>query len=213
LSLRFSHPHPPSFGIHLPAHLKCLCVERITEKFQPTKHEIIVTRANEDVMAHLNGFREAGLSHTHSDTNAGVCYGLQWPFVPLATSKYIILSDDDYITLPLGTSALLREAQSQKDIYFLPITGTMIEHSASRYDSMYCESKLWQTLDRVRREKISRRIQHMYFSRPWNGGNGTPMLLHNKFGILLWIEGRIFSGVWASAPDMMMSYALRCEIL
>src|SRR5882757_8541530 len=136
----------PVFSILIPSwnnlpYLKC-CVESI-RKNSVYKHEIIV-HVNEGRDGTLEWVREQGLSHTHSDANAGVCYGFNGPS-SLATSKYIVLSDDDYYYAPGWDEPLLKEIQSRNDIYFC-ITGTMIEHSESQYDSIIANKNFGKTV-------------------------------------------------------------------
>ncbi len=130
----------------------------------------------------LEWVREQGLSHTYSDGNAGVCYGFNGP-ASLATSKYIVLSDDDYYSHPAGTNLLLKEVQSRNDIYFC-ITGTIIEHSASQYDSIIANKNFGKTVQEFDEARFLKEYNTFPF-HDWNGGNWYPMVLHKNIWDLI----------------------------
>lgn len=193
----------PTFSILIPSwnnlpYLKC-CVESI-RKNSTYKHEIVV-HVNEGRDGTLEWVREQGLSHTHSTDNAGVCYGFNGPS-SLATSKYLLLSDDDYYYTPGWDEPLLREAEAQKDIYFC-ITGTMIEHSGSRYDSIIANQNYGKTVEEFDEKRFLSEYKNIPF-HDWNGGNWYPMVLHKHIWDLIGgLSIEYYPGM-ASDPDMMM---------
>lgn len=193
----------PVFSILIPSwnnlpYLKC-CVESIRNN-STYKHEIIV-HVNEGKDGTLEWVREEGLSHTHSEGNAGVCYGFNGPS-SLAKSDHIVLSDDDYYYAPGWDEALLNEVKARKDIYFC-ITGTMIEHSESRYDSIIANKDFGKTVDVFDEKKFLAEYKSFPF-HDWNGGNWYPMVLHkNIWDLIGGLSIEYYPGM-ASDPDMMM---------
>jgi len=193
----------PVFSILIPSwnnlpYLKC-CVDSI-RKNSTYKHEIVV-HVNEGRDGTLEWVREQGLSHTHSDGNAGVCYGFNGP-ASLATSKHIVLSDDDYYYAPGWDEPLLKEVQSRPDIYFC-ITGTMIEHSESQYDSIIANRNYGKTVEEFNEEKFLEEYKSIPF-HDWNGGNWYPMVLHKHIWDLIGGLSIEYTPGMASDPDMMM---------
>jgi glycosyltransferase involved in cell wall biosynthesis len=193
----------PTFSVLIPSwnnlpYLKC-CVESI-RKNSTYRHEIVV-HVNEGRDGTLEWVREQGLSHTHSNDNAGVCYGFNGP-ASLATSQYILLSDDDYYYAPGWDEPLLGAIQSQNDIYFC-ITGTMIEHSGSRYNSIIANHNYGKTVDEFDEERFLAEYNTIPF-HDWNGGNWYPMVLHKHIWDLIGgLSIEYYPGM-ASDPDMMM---------
>ena len=194
----------PVFTILMPSwnnlpYLKC-CVESI-RKNSKYQHEIIV-HVNEGKDGTLEWVREQGLSHTHSEGNAGVCYGFNGP-ASLATSQHIVLSDDDYYYTPNWDEPLLKEVQSRNDIYFC-ITGTMIEHSASVYESSIIANKNYgKTVQEFDEKKFLAEYNSIPF-HDWNGGNWYPLVLHkNIWDLIGGLSIEYYPGM-ASDPDMMM---------
>lgn len=193
----------PTFSILIPSwnnlpYLKC-CVESI-RKNSTYKHEIVV-HVNEGIDGTLEWVREQGLSHTHSKGNAGVCYGFNGP-ASMATSKYIVLSDDDYYYAPGWDEPLLREVQSQPDIYFC-VTGTMIEHSESQYDSIIANKNFGKTVEQFDEKRFLQEFRTFPF-HDWNGGNWYPMVLHKHIWDLIGGLSVEYTPGMASDPDMMM---------
>jgi len=192
------------FSILMPSwnnlpYLKC-CVESI-RKNSKYQHEIIV-HVNEGRDGTLEWVREQGLSHTYSEGNAGVCYGFNGP-ASLATSKYIVLSDDDYYYAPGWDEPLINEIQSRNDIYFC-ITGTMIEHSESQYESSIIAKKNYgKTVQEFDEKRFLQEYKNIPF-HDWNGGNWYPLVLHkNIWDLIGGLSIEYYPGM-ASDPDMMM---------
>lgn len=200
--LRSAHGDP-AFSILIPSwnnlpYLKC-CVDSI-RKNSTYKHEIVV-HVNEGRDGTLEWVRQQGLSHTHSDGNAGVCYGFNGP-ASLAKSPHIVLSDDDYYYAPGWDKPLLDEIKSRNDIYFC-ITGTMIEHSPSQYDSIIANKNFGKTVEEFDELRFLKEYNTFPF-HDWNGGNWYPMVLHKNIWDLIGGLSIEFTPGMASDPDMMM---------
>jgi glycosyltransferase involved in cell wall biosynthesis len=203
------HPVTPTqevvFSILIPSwnnlpYLKC-CVESI-RKNSTYKHEIVV-HVNEGRDGTLEWVREQGLSHTHSTANSGVCYGFNGP-ASLATSDLLLLSDDDYYYAPGWDKPLLDDIKSRNigDIYFC-VTGTMIEHSESQYDSIIANKNFGKTVQEFDEQKFLKEYRAFQF-HDWNGGNWYPMVLHKHMWNLIGGLSVEFTPGMASDPDMMM---------
>jgi glycosyltransferase involved in cell wall biosynthesis len=194
----------PVFSIIIPswnnlAYLKC-CVESI-KKNSSYQHEIIV-HINEGRDGTLEWVRGQGLPHTHSGENAGVCFGFNAP-ASLATTNYIVLSDDDYYYAPGWDEHLLDEVKQVNDPYFC-ITGTMIEHSPTRYPtSVAAPFDFGKTVETFKEKDFLREHAEIPF-HDWNGGNWYPMILHRNIWNLIGGLSTEFSPGMASDPDMMM---------
>lgn len=193
----------PVFSILMPSwnnlpYLKC-CVESI-RKNSTYKHEIVV-HVNEGCDGTLEWVREQGLSYTHSPGNVGVCYGFNGP-ASLAKSELIVLSDDDYYYAPGWDEPLLAEVKKQSDIYYC-ITGTMIEHSQSQYNSVISNKNYGKTVQEFDEQKFLSEYKSIPFE-DWNGGNWYPMVLNKHMWDLIGgLSIEYFPGM-ASDPDMMM---------
>lgn len=193
----------PVFSILIPSwnnlpYLQC-CVSSI-RKNSAYPHEIVV-HVNEGIDGTLEWVREQGLSHTHSKGNAGVCYGFNGP-ASLATSKYLLLSDDDYYYAPGWDTPIIEEIKKQPDEYFC-ITGTMIEHSPSQYDSIIANKDFGKTVQTFDEARFLREYTTFPF-HDWNGGNWYPMAIHKHVWDLIGGLSVEFTPGMASDPDMMM---------
>lgn len=193
----------PVFSILIPSwnnlpYLK-KCVESIRK--HSTFHHEIVVHVNEGRDGTLEWVKEQGLSHTHSDGNAGVCYGFNGP-ASLATSSLLVLSDDDYYYTPGWDKFLLDEVRALDHIYFC-ITGTMIEHSGSRYNSVIENRDYGKTVEVFDEQKFLSEYAAIPF-HDWNGGNWYPMVLHKHIWNLIGGLSTEYTPGMASDPDMMM---------
>jgi glycosyltransferase involved in cell wall biosynthesis len=194
----------PVFSIIIPswnnlAYLKC-CVDSL-RKNSSYQHEIIV-HVNEGRDGTLEWVRSQGLAHTHSQGNAGVCFGFNAP-ASLAAADYIVLSDDDYYYAPAWDKHLLDEVKKVNDQYFC-ITGTMIEHSPTRYPtSVAAPHDFGKTVETFNEAEFLRNYAEIPFP-DWNGGNWYPMVLHRNIWNMIGGLSTEFSPGMASDPDMMM---------
>lgn len=197
------HVEKQVFSILIPSwnnlpYLKC-CVESI-RKNSRYSHQIVV-HVNEGKDNTLAWVREQKLDHTFSKENSGVCYGFNGP-AALAQSEYIVLSDDDYYFAPDWDHHLLEEIQKLDHIYFC-ITGTMIEHSESQYDSIIANRNYGKTVQEFDEKKFLAEYAQLPF-HDWNGGNWYPMVLHKNIWNLIGGLSVEFTPGMASDPDMMM---------
>ncbi len=193
----------PVFSILIPSwnnldYLKC-CIRSI-EKNSRYQHEIIV-HVNEGKDGTLEWVQQQGFSYTHSKENVGVCYGFNSP-ASLATTEYLLLSDDDYYFAPDWDFYLLEEIKKLDHIYFC-VSGTMIEHSPTQYSSMIAPHNFGKTVHEFNEEKFLKEYNSFPF-KDWNGTNWYPMLLHKTIWNLIGGLSTEFTPGMGSDPDMMM---------
>ena len=192
------------FSIVIPSwnnlnYLKC-CVDSI-RKNSRFVHQIII-HVNEGNDGTLEWVRSQGLAHSHSGENAGVCYGFNAP-ASLASCDYIVLSDDDYYYAPNWDEHLMDEIKKVGDPYFC-ITGTMIEHHPTKYDtSIIAPHDFGKTVETFREKDFLRDFASIPF-HDWTGGNWYPMILHRNIWKLIGGLSTEFTPGMASDPDMMM---------
>lgn len=193
----------PLFSILIPSwnnlpYLQC-CVNSI-RKNSAYAHEIVV-HVNEGKDGTLEWVKSQGLSYTYSADNVGVCYGFNAP-AALATSDYIVLSDDDYYYAPGWDKALKEEIDQQQNIYFC-ITGSIIEHSPTQYTSMIAPHNFGKTVQEFDEERFLKAYANIPFA-DWNGGNWYPLVLHRNLWSLIGGLSTEFTPGMGSDPDMMM---------
>ena len=194
----------PVFSILIPSwnnldYLKC-CVESI-RKNSRYHHEIVV-HVNEGNDGTVAWVKEQGLSHTHSTENSGVCFGFNAPS-SLATSDYLVMSDDDFYFAPDWDYYLLEEINKLDHIYFC-ITGTMIEHSATQYpSSILAPHDFGKTIKEFDENRFMKEFASIPF-HDWTGGNWYPLVLHKNIWTLIGGLSTEFTPGMASDPDMMM---------
>jgi glycosyltransferase involved in cell wall biosynthesis len=181
------------------AYLKC-CVESI-RKNSSYRHQIIV-HVNEGNDGTLEWVKSQQLTYSYSPENAGVCFGFNAP-ASLALCDYIVLSDDDYYYAPGWDKHLLEEIRMVDDDYFC-ITGTMIEHTPTKYNSsILAPHDFGKTVQSFREQDFLRDFASIPF-HDWTGGNWYPMVLHrNIWGMIGGLSTEFTPGM-ASDPDMMM---------
>jgi glycosyltransferase involved in cell wall biosynthesis len=194
----------PVFSIVIPSwnNLPYLrrCVESI-RKNSTHYHEILV-HVNEGKDGTLEWIKEQKLSHTHSDANAGVCFGFNAP-ASMATAPIIILSDDDYYFAPEWDKHLYDEISAVGHDYFC-ICGTMIEHTPTNYStSIIATHDFGKTWDTFREDEFLRKFNSIPF-KDWNGCNWYPMALSKRIWDLIGGLSTEFTPGMASDPDMMM---------
>jgi glycosyltransferase involved in cell wall biosynthesis len=176
------------------------CVESI-QKNSKYPHQIIV-HVNEGKDGTLAWVREQKLDHTYSKGNVGVCYGFNAP-ASLAQADFLVLSDDDYYYTPGWDEPLKNELDTLNHIYFC-LTGSMIEHSPSKYPTSIIEDKNYgKTTEDFQEERFLNEYAHLPF-HDWNGGNWYPLVLHRRMWQLIGGLSIEFTPGMASDPDMMM---------
>jgi len=191
------------FSILIPSwnnleYLKC-CIQSI-RKNSRFKHQLIV-HVNEGKDGTLEWIKEQGISYTYSQGNVGVCYGFNAP-AALATTDYILLSDDDYYFAPDWDFFLLEEIKKLDHIYF-SICGTMIEHSTTQYSSMIAPHNFGKTVKEFDEERFLKEYKALPFA-DWNGTNWYPMVMHRSIWNLIGGLSTEFYPGMGSDPDMMM---------
>ncbi len=196
-------PQQPRFSILIPSwnnlpYLKC-CVDSI-RKNSVYYHEIVV-HVNEGTDGTLDWVKAQGLSHTHSEGNTGVCYGFNGP-AALAQTQHLVLSDDDYYYTPGWDKPFVDELTKLDHIYYC-LTGTIIEHSSSQYDSILANHDYGKTIAEFDEERFLREFMSIPF-HDWNGGNWYPLMLHRNIWSLIGGLSIEFTPGMASDPDMMM---------
>ncbi len=191
------------FSILIPSwnnldYLQC-CIQSI-RKNSRFKHQLIV-HVNEGKDGTLEWIKEQKISYTYSTGNVGVCYGFNAP-AALATTDYILLSDDDYYFAPDWDFFLLEEIKKLDHIYF-SICGTMIEHSTTQYSSMIAPHNFGKTVKEFDEERFLKEYKALPFA-DWNGTNWYPMVMHRKIWNLIGGLSTEFYPGMGSDPDMMM---------
>ena len=191
------------FSILIPSwnnldYLKC-CIASIRKNSK--YHHQIVVHVNEGKDGTLEWVKSQNLSYTHSTGNVGVCYGFNGPS-SLARTNYLLLSDDDYYFAPDWDHYLVEEIKSLGHEYFC-ITGTMIEHSHTQYNSIIAPFDFGKTVKEFQEEKFLKEYHSIPF-HDWTGGNWYPMVLHKNIWTLIGGLSTEFTPGMASDPDMMM---------
>lgn len=176
------------------------CVMASIQKNSTFAHEIIV-HVNEGKDGTLEWVKSQGISYTHSEENVGVCYGFNAP-ASLATSDYLVLSDDDYYYAPGWDAALLEEVKKIDHPYFC-VTGTIIEHSPTQYTSMIAPHNFGKTVHEFDETAFLKAYASLPF-RDWNGGNWYPLVIHRNMWSLIGGLSTEFTPGMGSDPDMMM---------
>jgi glycosyltransferase involved in cell wall biosynthesis len=191
------------FSILIPSwnnldYLKC-CVESI-RKNSAYPHQIIV-HINEGNDGTLEWVQRQGLSYSYSAANVGVCYGFN-ASAALATSDYLVLSDDDFYFTPGWDEGLYTEIRKLDHFYFC-IAGTMIEHIATTNRCAIAPYDFGKTVRDFDENKLLREYRSIPFP-DWSGGNWYPMVLHKSIWQLIGGLSVEFSPGMGSDPDMMM---------
>ena len=175
------------------------CIESI-RKNSSSRHQIIV-HVNEGSDGTLEWVKAQQLDHTYSKENAGVCYGFNAPST-LASSDFILLSDDDFYFAPDWDSALMEEIEKVGHARFC-ISGTMIEHTRSRNSCAIAPNDFGKTALTFDEQKFLNEFDKIPF-KDWNGSNWYPLVLHRSVWGLIGGLSTEFSPGMGSDPDMMM---------
>ena len=193
----------PIFSILIPSwnnldYLKC-CVESL-QKNSTFDHQLIV-HVNEGKDGTLEWIQRQNLSYSYSSENVGVCFGFNSP-ATLAESDYLVFSDDDFYFAPGWDEILLKEIQAVGHDYFC-ISGTMIEHSPTGYNSIMAPYNYGKTVKEFNEEKFLAEYKSLPF-QDWMGSTWYPMVISKKVWMLIGGLSIEFSPGMASDPDMMM---------
>lgn len=204
ISFHHGKPSPDAvFSILIPSwnNLPYLrtCVESIRKNSSRT-HQIIV-HINEGADGSLEWVKQQGLDYSYSESNAGVCYGFNAPGV-LATTPYIVLSDDDFYFAPGWDTALLEEIDKAPHDAWC-ISGTMIEHTTSRNTSALAPYDFGKTAEAFDEQKFLASYAGIPFG-DWSGSNWYPLVMPRPLWTLIGGLSTEFSPGMGSDPDMMM---------
>lgn len=175
------------------------CVESI-RKNSSRPHQIIV-HINEGADGSLEWIKQEGLDYSYSGRNVGVCYGFNAPGV-LATTPYIVMSDDDFYFAPGWDTALLEEIEKAPKDSFC-ISGTMIEHTASRNAAALAPFDFGKTVETFDEQKFLAGYSAIPFG-DWSGSNWYPLVMPRTLWVLIGGLSTEFSPGMGSDPDMMM---------
>lgn len=193
----------PVFSILIPSWnnlpILKICIDGI-RKNSSFHHQVIV-HANEATDGTLEWLKENKISFTHSETNAGVCYGFNAPYA-LAESEYICLIDDDMYVCPGWDKALWDVIQKMDDHYFC-LSGTLIQPHVTTYKCVIGPYDFGRNSAEFREEKLLEEYDKIPF-HDWNGCNWYPMVIHRKIWDLMGGLSVEFSPGMYSDPDFMM---------
>ncbi|MFN5168542.1 MAG: glycosyltransferase family 2 protein [Cyclobacteriaceae bacterium] len=201
------HPQPPRanyvFSVLIPSWNNLTYLQKCIDSLRKNssyRHQIIV-HVNEGIDGTLEWVKDQGLDYSYSEKNAGVCYGFNSP-ATLATTDYVVLSDDDFYFAPAWDEPLWQEIQSLNHAYFC-ISGTMMEHSTSTNRCALAPYNYGTSVDSFDETRFLREHATVPF-HDWTGGNWYPMVLHKKIWQLIGGLSTEFSPGMGSDPDMMM---------
>ncbi len=178
--------------------LKC-CIDSIIRN-STYKHQIIV-HVNEGSDGTLEWVKQRGFDYSYSPANAGVCYGFNAP-ATLATTEFILLSDDDFYYAPGWDTALLEEIKKVNNTKYA-ISGTMIEPTSSRNTCALAPYDFGSSPAEFDEMGFLEKYESIPF-RDWSGSNWYPLALHRETWKQIGGLSIEFSPGMGSDPDMMM---------
>lgn len=164
------------------------------------KHQIII-HVNQGTDGTLDWVKENGILHTHSEANAGVCYGFNLPSA-LATCQYIVLSDDDNYFCPGWDKYLYDEVKQQQGIRWC-ISGTLIEREVTKNACVIAPYNFGSTHLDFEEERLLAEFDKIPFP-DWQGSNWYPMVLPRQLWCAVGGLSIEFSPGMYSDPDFMM---------
>jgi glycosyltransferase involved in cell wall biosynthesis len=176
-----------------------LCVASI-RKNSRLSHQIII-HINEGGDGTCEWVKEQGFDHTHSPTNAGVCYAFN-AAATLARSEYLLLIDDDNYLLPDWDYYLWEEVEKIGHPYFA-VSGTKIEPYLTLNKCVIAPRNYGISPGNFREDEILRdylKIPHA----DWNGSNWYPLCIHKNLWNLVGGLSVEFTPGMYSDPDFMM---------
>ena len=179
-------------------YIKC-CVASIKKNSKHT-HQIII-HVNEGSDGTLDWIKSMELDHSHSEYNVGVCYGFNAAST-LASTEYIVLSDDDFYFAPDWDHHLLEEIEKINTHSFC-ISGTMIEHSSSGNKCVLAPYNYGKTVQEFNEEKFLKEFNAIPFG-DWSGSSWYPLVMPTSMWKLIGGLSVEFSPGMGSDPDMMM---------
>jgi GT2 family glycosyltransferase len=178
--------------------LKC-CIDSI-ERNSKYRHQIVV-HVNDGSDGTLDWIKSKRFDYSHSNENAGVCYGFNAPST-LARSEFILLSDDDFYYAPGWDTALVEEVTKMNHKLFA-ISGTMIEPTASRNTCALAPHDFGNSPTDFSETRFLEAYSKIP-SQDWSGSNWYPLVLHRDVWKRVGGLSIEFSPGMGSDPDMMM---------
>jgi glycosyltransferase involved in cell wall biosynthesis len=191
-----------------------LCVESI-RLHSAWAHQIVL-HINDGSDGTLEWAREAGIDHTHTPGNAGICIAVNMAG-SLATQEYIMYMNDDMYVCP-GWDTELVKAIKELDTDNFMYSSTMIE-PADHGNPCVIVGNYGNSIETFREQDLLHEFTG--FTHPdWNGSAWPPTIVHRKywhitggysielspgmssdddFAMKMWAAGcRIFRGVGSS---------------
>jgi glycosyltransferase involved in cell wall biosynthesis len=190
------------------------CVESI-RKNSSVNHEIIV-HVNDGSDGTLIWVKESNIKFTHSNTNVGICYAVNWA-ASRATNDYIVYMNDDMYVLPNWDTHIIHEIKLIGHDLFM-LSSTMIEPTDHQNPCVIVENYGTCLETFKEHELINNFEKFKHFD--WSGSAWPPTIVHrdtwhivggysielspgmssdDDFAMKLWNIGcRIFKGISAS---------------
>ncbi len=198
-----TNPEKPLFSILIPS-WNNLDILKITVnsilKNSTYNHQVII-HINEGSDGSLDWAKLNNIPHTHSAGNVGVCYGFNLAS-SLATSTYLVLSDDDNYFCPGWDKYLYEEVQKQTDMKWC-ISGTLIEREETNNKCVIAPYNFGSSKEDFDEERLLNEFDKIPFG-DWQGSNWYPMVLPRQVWCAVGGLSVEFSPGMYSDPDFMM---------
>ena len=191
-----------------------LCVNSI-RRHSAYPHQIVL-HVNDGSDGTLEWARAAGIDHTHTPDNAGICIAVNMAG-GLATQDYIMYMNDDMYVCPGWDTELVRAIRETGTDNFM-FSSTMIE-PADHGNPCVIVGDYGTSVEGFRQEKLLQEFSS-YRHEDWNGSAWPPTIVHRKywhitggysielspgmssdddFAMKMWAAGcRIFRGIGSS---------------
>lgn len=152
-----------------------LCVDSI-RRHSRHPHQILV-HVNDGRDGTLDWVREAGLMHTASPDNIGICLAVN-ELAALARHELIVYLNDDMVCLPGWDQALLDRAAAQPDDLYL-LSGTMVEPRFSR-NPCVVHADFGDSAATFRSDDLLAALPGLRRA-DWSGATWPPTLVHRRW--------------------------------
>ena len=151
-----------------------LCIDSI-RRHSAHAHQVIV-HVNDGSDGTLQWVRDAGLQHTASPANVGICFAVNEAAM-LARHEHIVYLNDDMVCLPGWDTVLMARAAAMPSHLYL-LSGTMIEPRDSGNPCVVV-GDYGSTTESFREEALLRDAPRL--ARPdWSGATWPPTLVHRR---------------------------------